>query len=120
MTIKTYCVVRAHRSEFPNPITFCKGAPLVVGEEYEGSEGWGNWFLCHTPGQEAGWVPGQLIESLGNSAARALDDYTARELNVDEGEILTGSRILNGWLWCQKSGQPEQGWVPLANLNILD
>lgn len=116
MSTKKYIVTSPHESEFPSPITFRKGDPLVVGEEYEGSEGWDNWFYCSTPGQEPGWVPGQVIERLGDSSGRALDDYTARELNVLEGELLTGTRILNGWVWCEKSGSTESGWVPLENL----
>lgn len=116
MSTKKYLVVSAHESEFPNPITFKKGDPLVVGEEYTGPEGWDNWFLCRTPGQEPGWVPGQIIEHLGDSSGRALDDYTARELNVLEGELLIGTRTLNGWVWCRKSAGSESGWVPLENL----
>lgn len=116
MSVKKYLIVSPHESEFPNPITFKKGAPLIVGEEYEGSEGWDNWFLCSTPGQESGWVPGQIIERLVGSTGRALDDYTARELDVQEGELVIGSRTLNGWLWCERYGGSGAGWVPLENL----
>lgn len=114
-----YIVVSSHESEFPKPITFRKGDPLLVGEEYQGTEGWDNWFLCTTPGQEPGWVPGQVIVWLENSQGRALDDYTARELNVLEGELVIGSRILNGWLWSEKSASTESGWVPLENLQVV-
>ncbi len=116
MNAKKYRVIRPHESEFPRPITFKKGAPLVVGEEYTGSEPWDNWFLCSTPGQEPGWVPGQVIARLDGTAGRALDDYTARELDVQEGEVLICTRTLNGWLWCEKSGGSASGWVPGDNL----
>ncbi len=36
-----YHVIQDHTSEYPEPITFEKGAPLTVGEKYEGPEGWG-------------------------------------------------------------------------------
>ena len=55
-----FVVVAQHRSEYPEPITFAKGAELVVGECYAGEEGWDNWYLCSTPGQQDGWVPGQV------------------------------------------------------------
>lgn len=116
MSVKTYIVVSSHESEFPLPITFKKGDQLLVGEEYSGPERWDNWFLCTAPGQESGWVPGQIIERFENSRGRALDDYTAKELNVMKGELLIGSKILNGWLWCEKSVSTESGWVPLENL----
>jgi hypothetical protein len=116
MTPRTFIVTTAHRSEFPNPITFNEGAPLTVGEEYQGDEGWENWLFCSTPGQEAGWVPKQIIERLDGQRARAREAYTARELDVHAGERLIASRSLNGWLWCTRADGTASGWVPQANL----
>jgi hypothetical protein len=116
MHARKYLVTRPHQSEFPSPITFMKGAALVVGEEYKGEQAWDNWFLCSTPGQQPGWVPGQIIERLDGTTGRALDDYTARELDVIEGDLLVGTRALNGWLWCEKTDDSASGWVPLENL----
>lgn len=114
-----YVVTRAHTSEYPEPITFAKGAPLSVGEKYEGPEGWENWFFCHTPGQRGGWVPAQVIEIIDGKNARAREDYTARELNVREGEVLLGSRALNGWIWCENPANSESGWVPISCLQEI-
>lgn len=61
----------------------------------------------------------QVLEQLGKGCGRLLEDYSARELDVDEGGVLTGSRILNGWLWCE-SDSSGPGWVPLANLEPLE
>jgi Variant SH3 domain len=116
MESKRYIVIQEHTSEFPDPITFAEGAPLTVGEKYEGPEGWDNWIFCETPGQKGGWVPAQMIEIINGKTARAREDYTARELNVREGDFLLGSRTLNGWVWCRSSNGLESGWVPLANL----
>lgn len=113
---KKYFVTQDHISEYPEPITFVKGAPLTVGEKYEGSEAWDNWFFCYTPGQKGGWVPVQIIEIIDGNTARAREDYTARELNVRKGDVLLGLRTLNGWVWCEKLSGSESGWVPLANL----
>jgi hypothetical protein len=116
MEAKQYLVIQDHTSEFPKPITFEKGTPLTVGEKYEGPEGWENWIFCELPGQEGGWVPVQIIEIIADKTARAREDYTARELNVREGGLLLGEKILNGWVWCEKSSGSESGWVPLGNL----
>lgn len=116
MEAKWYVVGKDHTSEYPEPITLEKGAPLCVGEAYRGPEGWDNWLFCESPGQKGGWVPAQIIEIVNDKAGRALEDYTARELNVRRGDLLLGSRILNGWVWCEKAGHPESGWVPLGNL----
>ncbi|MCE8013535.1 hypothetical protein HOP57_18580 [Halomonas daqingensis] len=64
MSVSKYLVITPHVSEYPTPITFQKGAFLTVGEKYEGKEDWENWFFCSAPGQEPGWVPGQIIEFL--------------------------------------------------------
>lgn len=115
-----FAVVAEHRSEYPEPITFTKGAALMVGECYEGEEGWDNWYLCSASGQHDGWVPGQLIERLEGNRGRAREDYCARELDVDSGDIVLGSRQLNGWVWCCKVPDGESGWVPLAVLQPLE
>jgi hypothetical protein len=114
-----YLVIKDHTSEYPEPITFAKGAPLAVGEKYEGPEGWDNWLFCETPGQKGGWVPAQVIEFIDDQIARAREDYTARELNVREGDLLLGKRTLNGWVWCESTDSLKSGWVPLANLQEL-
>lgn len=116
MKANRYRVVQDHTSEYPEPITFEKGAPLVVGKTYVGPEGWENWVFCETPGQKAGWVPTQIIEEIEGSHAHARENYTARELNVKNGDLVTGERVLNGWVWCQKTDGSESGWVPLEKL----
>jgi hypothetical protein len=119
LNIKQYLVVRDHTSEFPEPITFEKGATLTVGEKYVGPEDWDNWMFCESPGQKGGWVPTQIIEVVTGNIARAREAYTARELNVREGDSLLGSRILNGWVWCESTGSAESGWVALENLQEI-
>lgn len=109
-------VIKDRIIEYPEPITFEKGAPLTVGEKHEGPEGWDNWFFCETPGQKGGWVPAQIIENVDEKNSRALEDYTARELDVEKGDFLLGSRVINGWVWCKKTDHRESGWVPLSCL----
>jgi hypothetical protein len=116
MEARHYLVIKDHTSEFPEPITLRKGDPLVAGEKYEGPEGWDNWIFCESPGQKGGWVPAQMIEIVDDRVARAREDYTARELNVKEGDYLLGTETLNGWAWCRRCGSAESGWVPLENL----
>ncbi|MUM78048.1 ligand-binding protein SH3 [Pseudodesulfovibrio sp. F-1] len=111
-----YLVVKAHRSEFPNPIKLKKGAFIIIGEKYEGPEDWEDWYYCTIPGHEGGWVPRQIIERTEGGGAQALEDYTAMELDVDEGDVLIGARKLNGWVWCRHAAANTEGWVPLENL----
>ncbi|WP_370601368.1 SH3 domain-containing protein [Pseudomonas nitroreducens] len=110
-----YDVIRPHRSEYPEPITFSKGTALTVDERYEGEEGWQDWYFCSTAGQKDGWVPAQVFQLTAPGAGIAMEDYTARELDVEVGERLEGGRELGGWRWCSR-GDGESGWVPLACL----
>lgn len=117
MNRPTALVLHPHRSEYPRPITFDASAPLTVGERYQGPEGWEDWFWCETPGQEGGWVPAQVIEFIDSTTACAREAYTARELDVDPGDLVIVARTLNGWAWCEKPATGESGWVPAARLN---
>ena len=114
-----YRAVGRHRSDYPEPISFSKGALIDIGDKYEGDEPWDNWYFCSVPGQPGGWVPGQVIEWTDAYHGTALEDYTAREMDVDEGDMLIGSRILNGWIWCSRASDQESGWVPMEVLQEL-
>jgi hypothetical protein len=105
-----------HRSEYPKPITFQAGTRLGVGESFEGSQGWVDWFWCSTPSQESGWVPLQVLEFIDEETAIARESYTARELDVDVGDVLESTRTLNGWVWCVRVCDAASGWVPLNNV----
>lgn len=115
-----FIAIGKHRSEFPEPITFAKGARLVVGEKYEGPEGWDNWHFCSTADRQEGWVPAQIIEWIDAGNGRAVEDYTARELNINEGDELTVSKAMNGWVWCCRASDNQTGWVPLEILQKVD
>ncbi|MCC8380091.1 SH3 domain-containing protein [Xenorhabdus sp. PB30.3] len=111
-----YIVTKDHISEFPEPITFSKGTKLIIGEKYEGDEGWENWYFCSVSGQKSGFVPAQFIEWIDDENGIALKDYTAHELSVKEGETVSGTERLNSWLWSTRDLNGECGWVPLEHL----
>ncbi|MDI6402580.1 SH3 domain-containing protein [Balneolaceae bacterium ANBcel3] len=114
METTPYVVVHDHTSEYPDPICLKKGDLITVGEKHEGPEGWDHWYFCESPGQKAGWVPAQIIENVKEKKTRALEKYTARELTVRRGDLILGSKTLNGWIWCKRTDDPESGWVPLS------
>lgn len=94
-----YITIEDHHSEFPEPITFFKENFLVIHEMYTGPEDWDDWYFCHTEDLQKGRVPGQIIEWIDALNGRAVEDYTARELEVNKGDILITSRTMNGWIW---------------------
>lgn len=120
MIESSYVVIRSHVSDFPEPMTLRIGDEVFVGERYDGPEDWHDWYLCTAPGKEAGFVPEQLLDRQVDGSAKMLEDFTNRELNVVEGQILQGKRQLNGWLWAVRVSDGATGWVPLENIRQQD
>jgi len=120
-----YIVTEGHRTEFPNPIELVQGEKVTLGKTAEetvgetpGDEKWTNWTLCRKlDGSSEGWVPNQIITHDGNYGY-IIEDYSAKELDVDKGAIMKGSREMNGWLWGECNS--VTGWVPLDKLQKVD
>ncbi|MFD1019577.1 SH3 domain-containing protein [Thalassobacillus hwangdonensis] len=101
-----------YRTNYPNPITLTKGQSVIVGEKYEGEEDWDHWIFCYTVDESSGgWVQEQLIERSGGTGT-ILEDYTAKELNVDAGDRVLQLKELNGWYWVRHAANSEEGWIP--------
>ena len=116
MNCTKYTVIKMHTSEFENPLMLSMGDRLIIGEKSDDYEAWDGWYFCETEKHSKGWVPEQIIKWLGDKEGEALEAYWAKEMNVEKGEVLMGSQILNGWVWCQRPSTKEEGWVPLENL----
>ncbi len=115
-----YCVKKKHRTNYPNPITLENGEIVTVIEECKDKEEWKNWLFCEKKGKHRrGWVPKQILE-IKKTKGTLKEDYSARELNVDYGEILEEIRELNNWVWCKRFREEEYGWVPLENLHLVE
>ncbi len=115
-----FIAIARHGSEFPDPVTFTKGTPLVIGEKYEGDEDWDNWHFGTVPDHSGGRVPEQLLErgiEPGHGVAK--DDYTAKELGVNEGNGFQATKFLNGWLWCRRLSDNDMGWVRMDVLQCM-
>lgn len=118
MSSLRYRVLQQHKSEFPDPILLTQGESVQVGETYDGPENWDGWVSCTNERGQLGWVPDCLLQLTAPHEAVVLEDYTARELDVQVGQIVFGSRHLNGWVWCETADALASGWVPLAHLEL--
>jgi len=113
-----YIVVKKYRTEFDNPISLIKGEKVILGEE--SGTIWTNWILCtKIDGSNKGWVPKQIINIL-NEYGEIIEDYSAKELDVDIGTFVIEIKELNGWLWVKNKNTNEIGWLPMENLKKIN
>ncbi len=105
-------VITSHRSSYPRPISFRQGEALTAvrrDDEYPG------WIWVTTEDGNAGWAHESLLDLSDTGAAVAREDYTARELDTEEGERVRSLRELDGWAWVENERR-QSGWVPVATL----
>ena len=105
-------VIKTHHRTYENPVAGKTGDVFITGklDDWQGHI----WIWCTNQEGLEGWVSEHILE-LKDGQATLNEDFDALELSVSEGEQVTGSRQLGGWLWSNNS-QNESGWVPLENL----
>ncbi|MCL2413866.1 MAG: hypothetical protein FWC94_01245 [Bacteroidales bacterium] len=121
-----YIVKQNHRTEFPNPIILKQGEKVIIGQtseetigETQYDENWTNWIFCtKLDKSNEGWVPKQIIE-VENDFGTITEDYSAKELDVDNGTIVEGIKELNGWLLSRDEKTNEIGWIPLDKISKI-
>ncbi|MDV2682806.1 SH3 domain-containing protein [Alkalihalophilus lindianensis] len=115
-----YLVLKQHTSNYPNPIKLLEGQKVLVGEKYEGKQEWENWVYCYTIDKcLEGWVPAQII-NVHRNRGYIVEDYFAKELDVEVGELLTLHKELNGWFWVERTSNTEEGWIPKENVEKVN
>lgn len=77
-------------------------------DEYPG------WIWATAPDGRSGWVPEHFLTIEGDRG-RSLRDYSAVELDVAEGSLVTVLEELLGWALVENGGR--RGWVPLTHLS---
>lgn len=101
-------VIRDYTSAYPAPIVLKKASTAVISHcdlEYPG------WVWIKPASGKAGWAPQQIFTHLNANEVVCLEDYTAHELSVRSGEIITVMKSLNGWYWALNDSG-EFGWLP--------
>jgi hypothetical protein len=111
-----YIVIENHKTDYPNPIIVKTGEEIIIEKEYDGDMDWSNWMFCiKIDGSNKGWIPKQIIKHK-NSRNIIVEDYSARELNVEKGNIIEGIQEINGWLWSKNKETNEIGWIPIKKI----
>lgn len=123
--MKKYIVVEKWIESYENPIILKKDEKVTVDLSVKESDPeWIDWVWCIADNGMAGWVPIQILkvyETLSDDLQTAVvsEDYSAYELPINKGDIVIGSRILNGWLWCKVENTNKEGWVPTRNIKAV-
>ncbi|NIG16295.1 SH3 domain-containing protein [Pantoea sp. Cy-640] len=101
-------VIRDYISTYPDPIVIKKASTAVISHcdlDYPG------WVWIKAASGKAGWAPQQILTPRGPNEVVCLEDYTAHELSVRAGEMITVMKSLNGWYWALNNSG-ESGWLP--------
>lgn len=109
-------VVRDYRAQYANPIRFASGNVVVVGKR---DDEWTDFIWATTPDGNSGWAPNDWLKPLGDGSAQALEDYSARELDVVLDEVVVVLREYGGWCWVANA-DGSVGWVPGSCVRIDD
>ena len=103
-------VKKPYKTEFINPLHLKKGDEVVLGEE-EKKEQWKGWIWA-TFNNISGWIPKPIVKNISDNRGVILDNYSAKELDVDVGDRIYILKELNGWFWVRHSKTNEEGWIP--------
>lgn len=107
-------VVEAYTSAYPDPICVNEGDELTVEER---ATEWNGWLWCVDTSSREGWIPRVYVEQRGGRWF-ALEDYVARELSVERGDVIVSHTTVAGWEWCETQ-TGETGWLPSENLRPI-
>jgi hypothetical protein len=109
---QAFRVVKPYQTPYAEPLTFQADEKLRF--ERRASE-WEGWIWCTAPSGKAAWVP-ERWGTLEGKFCILQRDYTATELSVVQGELLTAEAFESGWAWARNE-RGEWGWVPLTHLS---
>lgn len=107
-------VVKVYEASDPNPLVMKTGEELRVGER---DTTWPAFVRCRNDAGNEGWVPERFLEREGD-VGLARVDYSAVELTVSVGEILSLEQEVGGWFWA-RTETGDRGWIPAEHVQTI-
>ncbi|MFT3756535.1 MAG: SH3 domain-containing protein [Pseudoxanthomonas sp.] len=108
--------LRDYRTQYTHPIRFVRGDVVTLGER---DAEWPAFAWTTTADGNAGWAPVDWLQAQGDGRAVALRDYSAQELDVQAGDIVTLLHELGDWWWCTHA-DGHDGWLPARDLQPIN
>lgn len=109
-------VIKSYTTKYNEPIVLIKGDIVKLGKE-EKQEKWLGWIWAVSD-NNSGWIPKQIVRSEDGITGIITENYTAKELNANEGDVLYYIKELNGWFWVNTEFGKE-GWIPKENVERI-
>jgi uncharacterized protein YgiM (DUF1202 family) len=98
---------------YSDPIDVRAGESVIVGDA---DPEWPGWVWCVDPRGKGGWTPEEIVERSPETRTGIVSqDFTARELKIRAGEIVSLLRLQSGWYWA-RGGNGEEGWIPATHV----
>lgn len=110
-------ISKSYLTKYLNPIILNKRDKVILGRK-EQKPVWDGWIWAESD-NNAGQIPVQLVSTNDGINGIILDNYTAKELDVTEGDTVILIKELNGWYWVRHLITNEEGWIPKENTTII-
>ncbi len=104
-----YKIKKDYKTQYKDPITLSTGDVVILGEE-EKEEKWKGWIWAEH-NSKSGWIPLQIVDVMPDSKGKIKENYSAKELDVNKGDIVVSIKEMSGWLWVMNE-KNEEGWIP--------
>ncbi len=111
-----FITIQKWKTNYPDPIMLEPNEIIEIIEKEILS--WEKWVFCKKQ-DKLGWVPEQIINKVKGNKGIVKEFYSAKELNINKGEKVTGIKELNGWIWVRNESNNDEGWLPLEILKKI-
>ncbi len=105
-----YITIRPWNTNAPYHLEVKEG-DFVKIKVIEDRPEWKEWIWCETSAN-SGFIPQNMIEIVDDSTGKILEDYTAKELGISAGEVISGLKKHQGWVFGENDRSKEKGWLP--------
>jgi hypothetical protein len=106
--MKRITVTADYKAAYTSALILTPGEKVTVGK---GDSEWPGWYWCTDDACQSAWVHESFLSAIDSGTAKALKDYSSRELSVQVGDTIAAEYELGGWL-LGVDARGEKGWIP--------